>query len=282
MPKLGPLEWVLNTASHHRVHHGSNRYCIDKNYGSCCGFTVAVYFLAGVLIIWDRMFGTFAEEGEEVVYGLTHNINSFNPWKVQTHHIAHILSQLFHVQGFCNKISVLLKGPGWSVGKPRLGDPADIPDVHAPVTPYRRRMPLNLTIFSVAVFSMSLFGLFPISSKDRELPTHLAFPLAAFVFLQVAALGLLFDRHVYALYIELVIFPSAAALAVWCIQSGSLILYELFQINPTQLPFLNEAFLVLFTTLTAWLLVLGPWEDSVAAPATKQSDAAAPSAAERL
>ncbi|GIY73889.1 alkylglycerol monooxygenase [Caerostris extrusa] len=73
--KLGPLEYVINTASHHRVHHGRNRYCIDKNY-------------AGVLIIWDRMFGTFEPENEEVVYGLTHPINSFEPIYIQTSHSA--------------------------------------------------------------------------------------------------------------------------------------------------------------------------------------------------
>ncbi|XP_064205879.1 alkylglycerol monooxygenase isoform X2 [Anguilla rostrata] len=67
---LGPLEWVMNTPSHHRVHHGRNRYCIDKNY-------------AGTLIIWDRIFGTFAPEGDKVVYGLTKQIKSFDPIYVQ-------------------------------------------------------------------------------------------------------------------------------------------------------------------------------------------------------
>ncbi|CAB3381036.1 Hypothetical predicted protein [Cloeon dipterum] len=65
---LGPLEWIFNTPRHHRVHHGANLYCLDKNYG-------------GVLIIWDRLFGTFApeKEGEEIVYGLVFNQPSFNP-----------------------------------------------------------------------------------------------------------------------------------------------------------------------------------------------------------
>ncbi|XP_011729341.2 alkylglycerol monooxygenase isoform X6 [Macaca nemestrina] len=67
---LGPLELILNTPSHHRVHHGRNRYCIDKNF-------------AGVLIIWDRIFGTFEAENEKVVYGLTHPINTFEPIRVQ-------------------------------------------------------------------------------------------------------------------------------------------------------------------------------------------------------
>jgi sterol desaturase/sphingolipid hydroxylase (fatty acid hydroxylase superfamily) len=64
--KLGPLEWVLSTPSHHRVHHASNIKYLDKNMGM-------------ILIIWDRVFGTFAKEEEEVVYGLTTNIKTYNP-----------------------------------------------------------------------------------------------------------------------------------------------------------------------------------------------------------
>ncbi len=67
VPHLGILEYVLNTPSHHRVHHGRNPYCIDKNY-------------AGTLIIWDRMFGTFEAERreEKPIYGLVDNVKSFN------------------------------------------------------------------------------------------------------------------------------------------------------------------------------------------------------------
>ncbi|MGR5307733.1 sterol desaturase family protein [Vibrio mediterranei] len=64
--RLGPLEWVINTPSHHRVHHGVNAQYIDKNY-------------AGILIIWDRMFGTFEPEVEAVRYGISKPVNSFNP-----------------------------------------------------------------------------------------------------------------------------------------------------------------------------------------------------------
>uniref|UniRef100_A0A1I8A6X0 Fatty acid hydroxylase domain-containing protein n=1 Tax=Steinernema glaseri TaxID=37863 RepID=A0A1I8A6X0_9BILA len=67
IPSLGPLELVFNTPSHHRVHHGRNPYCIDRNYG-------------GTLIIWDRLFGTFTSEreNEKPVYGLVENVKSFN------------------------------------------------------------------------------------------------------------------------------------------------------------------------------------------------------------
>ena len=63
---LGPIEWLFNTPSHHRVHHGQNPQYIDKNY-------------AGVLIIWDKLFGTFEPEKETVIYGITKPVNSFNP-----------------------------------------------------------------------------------------------------------------------------------------------------------------------------------------------------------
>ncbi len=67
--KLGPLEWVLNTPSHHRVHHGSDAKYLDKNY-------------AGILIIWDRLFGSFQIEEERPRYGLTTDFDSQNPMKV--------------------------------------------------------------------------------------------------------------------------------------------------------------------------------------------------------
>lgn len=70
--KLGPLEKILNTPSHHRVHHGTNPQYIDKNYG-------------GILIIWDKIFGTFEPEVEEPVYGITKPLDTYNPVKIASH-----------------------------------------------------------------------------------------------------------------------------------------------------------------------------------------------------
>ena len=81
--KLGRAEDVLNTPSHHRVHHGSNAKYIDRNHGS-------------ILIIWDRLFGTFQREDEPVVYGLTKNIDSYNPARIATHEHADILRDVAH------------------------------------------------------------------------------------------------------------------------------------------------------------------------------------------
>lgn len=88
--KLGPLEWILNTPSHHRVHHGKNPKYIDKNYG-------------GTLIIFDRIFGTFEPEQEEVVYGITHKINTWDPIWHQIHQWYEIWEACKKTKGFWNK-----------------------------------------------------------------------------------------------------------------------------------------------------------------------------------
>ena len=67
--RLGVLEYILVTPSSHRVHHGSNECYIDKNYGN-------------LLIVWDRLFGTFAEEIEPVRFGIRENVKTFNPIKI--------------------------------------------------------------------------------------------------------------------------------------------------------------------------------------------------------
>lgn len=82
-----------------------------------------------MLIIWDRMFGTFAAESEKVVYGLVHPINSWNPLWGQFSHLYYIISNVGSNKGFMNKLRFLLNGPGWSPGKLRLGNREDLPEV---------------------------------------------------------------------------------------------------------------------------------------------------------
>jgi sterol desaturase/sphingolipid hydroxylase (fatty acid hydroxylase superfamily) len=101
--RLGPLEWVLNTPSHHRVHHGANVQYLDRNY-------------AGILIVWDRWFGTFEPEGERVRFGLTRNIASFNPVYAAFHEFAAVLRDALRASSLRDAAGYLLRPPGW---KPR-------------------------------------------------------------------------------------------------------------------------------------------------------------------
>jgi len=95
-----PLEAVLNTPSHHRVHHGSNQVYLDKNYG-------------GILIVWDRLFGTFEPEGERVRYGLTKNIDTYNLVRVAFHEYVDVWRDFRAARGARDKLGVLFRGPGW-------------------------------------------------------------------------------------------------------------------------------------------------------------------------
>jgi sterol desaturase/sphingolipid hydroxylase (fatty acid hydroxylase superfamily) len=99
--RLGPLEWVLNTPSHHRVHHGTNPQYIDRNYG-------------GILIVWDRLFGTFEAEGEPVRYGITHQLNTFNPLRIAFHEWAAMLRDVWRATGTRQRLGYLLRHPGWT------------------------------------------------------------------------------------------------------------------------------------------------------------------------
>ena len=99
--KLGRLEDVLNTPSHHRVHHGSNRRYIDRNHGS-------------ILILWDRLFGTFQREDEPVVYGLTSNIGTYNPARIATHEHADILRDVARARTWRDRLGYVFRGPGWA------------------------------------------------------------------------------------------------------------------------------------------------------------------------
>lgn len=99
-----PIEWIFNTPSHHRVHHGSNPEYIDKNY-------------AGILIIWDRMFGTFAEEKTRVKYGITVPVETINPIKVFFIGLIRLAKDVAKTRGFKNKIALIVMPPGWTPGQ---------------------------------------------------------------------------------------------------------------------------------------------------------------------
>jgi sterol desaturase/sphingolipid hydroxylase (fatty acid hydroxylase superfamily) len=101
MPKW--FEAIFNTPSHHRVHHGSNPIYLDRNH-------------AGIFIIWDKLFGTFQPEleDEKVIYGLTSNIATYNPFKIAFLEWIAVFSDAFKAKtSFINKFKYFIKPPGW-------------------------------------------------------------------------------------------------------------------------------------------------------------------------
>lgn len=102
--KIGFLEAVLMTPSHHRVHHGTQEQYLDRNHG-------------GVLIIWDRMFGTFEPEGVKVAYGLTKNIETYNPVKIAFHEWADMLRDAKNADSLADAWGYIFNEPGWQPKK---------------------------------------------------------------------------------------------------------------------------------------------------------------------
>jgi sterol desaturase/sphingolipid hydroxylase (fatty acid hydroxylase superfamily) len=96
LPK--PVEFIFNTPSHHRVHHGVNNQYLDKNY-------------AGIFMIWDRMFGTFVEENEKVRYGITTPIKSYNMLWINTHAWFEMFAKMKQMQTFSGKIRCIFASP---------------------------------------------------------------------------------------------------------------------------------------------------------------------------
>jgi len=95
------FESILNTPSHHRVHHATNPQYLDRNH-------------AGIFIIWDKLFGTFIPEVEKPVYGLVKNISSFNPLYVAFHEWIAMFTDVFTSKtSLVNRLKYFIKPPGW-------------------------------------------------------------------------------------------------------------------------------------------------------------------------
>jgi sterol desaturase/sphingolipid hydroxylase (fatty acid hydroxylase superfamily) len=98
--RLGPFEWIFNTPSHHRVHHGRNPRYLDRNHG-------------GILIVWDRLYGTFEDEREPVDFGLTTNIETYNPIRIAFHEWAAMFRDVRDAKTLRGKLGYLFGPPGY-------------------------------------------------------------------------------------------------------------------------------------------------------------------------
>ncbi len=95
-----PFEFIFNTPSHHRVHHGMDPEYLDKNYG-------------GILIVWDRLFGSFQPELFRPHYGLTKPVNTFNIWKLETHEYVAIARDVRSAARWRDRLGYIFGPPGW-------------------------------------------------------------------------------------------------------------------------------------------------------------------------
>ncbi|EMK09934.1 fatty acid hydroxylase family protein [Leptospira sp. serovar Kenya str. Sh9] len=179
--KLGFLEEILVTPAHHRVHHGRDPKYIDKNHG-------------GILIFWDRIFGSFVREEEEPIYGLTKPVTTFDPVYTNLHVYEEIFSLIQKTKSFKEKILVLLKPPGW---RPTSLGPSVFPQEidrsryqkFDPVVSEQKTVLGVLEFLLWAVFSLLLLKFF----KSGNLALWKIFPVIVYIFYGFKHTGFVLD-----------------------------------------------------------------------------------------
>lgn len=180
---MGPLEYILNTPSHHRVHHSRNPEYIDKNYG-------------GMLIIWDRLFGTFKAEDKSnpPVYGLVHPVRSFNPIRIQFHPWPVIWRRIKRAKTFGDKLAVLFYGPGWRPGQPRLGDPSELPKIVRPVNSYDPQLSFLKNFYIVVHFGIILMFYHELTLYQHQFSSSILNIALLSLLSSIISLGFLMDN----------------------------------------------------------------------------------------
>ncbi len=209
--KLGPLEWFLNTPSHHRVHHGRDDKYLDKNF-------------AGVFIIWDRFFGTFQEEEEEPIFGITRPLNSWNPVWANFHQWVALCRNAYHTPKWIDKIKIWFMPPSW---RPE-GLPPDPPPI-LDRNNYEKYDPqistgLSLYIFAqfLVIFGSTLFLLY----YKKSMAFEVSFFLSTFIIFSLFNIGALFDKKKWAWFLENIRLLVCVGLILMFFPAKSILLYS--------------------------------------------------------
>jgi alkylglycerol monooxygenase len=199
--RMGVLDRIMVTPSNHRVHHGQNDYCIDKNYG-------------GIFIIWDRIFGTFVDErdGEKIVYGIRKPLNSYNALWSNFHVYAELLKQSLTAKGLRAKIAVWFAPPtGWQG--------ADIPPLSPAFQRFDRQATPALRWYAVVQYTITTALVVHFMAITPKMTWGERGLYAGIVLASALSVGALMESRAFARWIEsarvLVLGAAFAAAPVW-------------------------------------------------------------------
>jgi sterol desaturase/sphingolipid hydroxylase (fatty acid hydroxylase superfamily) len=187
--RLGPLEWVLNTPSNHRVHHGRNPKYIDRNHG-------------GILIVWDRLFGTYQKEEEEPAYGITTPLRSFNPVWAHLHYWVELGQTARRSTRWADKVRLFLKPPGWQPEE--LGGFVAAPEVDPRHVKYEAAASGGLVGYVFVQFVLALAGATLLLFRQDELSFGVRAAGAVAIVVTLVALGGLLERKRWARALEMI------------------------------------------------------------------------------
>jgi alkylglycerol monooxygenase len=196
--RLGPLESVLSTPSNHRVHHGRNPKYIDRNHG-------------GILIVWDRLFGTYVAEQEEPVYGITTPLRSWNPVWANLHYWADLIGKARRAARPADKLRLLLARPGWLPED--LGGFQPAPEVDPAGTPkFTTSAPAGLKAYAFVQFVITIAVGVLFLFRQPSWPAATRWTTAAFVVAGLVACGGLLEGRRWAAPVEVARLAAAVPL----------------------------------------------------------------------
>jgi len=202
--KMGWFEYVFNTPSHHRVHHGRDPKYIDKNH-------------AGTLIIWDKMFGTFQREEERPTYGITKPVNSWNAVWANFSHYAVMANELKSIPKWTDKVRYLFNKPGWlplELGGYRAAPAVD----KATYVKYDTPSPVLVNYYVLVQYLICLAATAFFLFNQRNFDLYEKALAAILISWWVVNCGVLFERKKWvwlAEYARIVTFGAGAALLTW-------------------------------------------------------------------
>ena len=182
--KLGILEYVLVTPSHHRVHHANNEQYLDKNYGD-------------MFIIWDKLFGTFQKEEEEAAYGLTKPLNSYSFLWQHFHFLAEMVVAFKRAKGFKNKVSIIFGKPDNIPAESRLRAEKFFKIFHKAngiSKPLNTYVVWQIGIIAGLLFTFLLF--------EHYIPVHQQILFTALLLLTLINCGAIMEQRRWIFYLE--------------------------------------------------------------------------------
>lgn len=210
--KLSFLEWIINTPSHHRVHHGRNIKYLDRNYGA-------------VLIIWDKLFGSFQEEEEEPIYGTVQAYGSWNPIWANFHYWVDLFNQAKKAPYFIDKIKIWFMHPGWT---PRgLEAKYDMEAAIQPNKPVRfnTKIPKSLSIYIAVNFVLVSLATSILIFFEKTMPISQVIIGILLVLFTSLIWGAMFENKSWAFSAEIARLALIAILTIsyFCLNPSTII-----------------------------------------------------------
>lgn len=184
-----PIEWVMNTPSHHRVHHARNLHYLDKNY-------------AGVFIVWDRLYGTFVPETTAPTYGITTPLKSFNPLFANIKHYLNVGSSVAKANSVVDGVKILFKPPGWLPDY--LGGFQQPKDVSNEDTKYDTKNSDVILGYVLCQFMVLLAVGIYFLYEIKGLQGNAKLPLALWLIASTMSFGFMFEKRRWAWLFEIV------------------------------------------------------------------------------